>query len=342
MRLPVNHVPALAALVLLAACGGAGAKPVSGNPAVAVNGPAADYPIVLGDPFTIAGTTYTPNDRLNYDDVGYAIAGGEGGEGVTIAHKTLPLPSYAEVTSLDTGRTILVRVERRGPMVNDRLVELSPGAATQLGLTGATKAAIRIRRVNPPEMERAMLRSGHQAPGRMDTPGSLPTVLKRKLDPALVAPALPPVVAATPAPVATPKPAVTPKPRANTRMRPVTAPVPTPTPTPVVLPAAHAPAKPAPSPAPVAKPSPAPKPASSPAPAHPAATTTGNFIVQIGAFGNAANAHSASDKVGGSLRSSGNLTRVVMGPFATRGQAEAALARAKAAGYKDARVQAGR
>src|SRR3546814_10508243 len=49
-------------------------------------------------------------------------------------HKTLPLPSYVEVTALDTGRTILVRVNDRGPMVTDRLIGLSRGAAEQLGI----------------------------------------------------------------------------------------------------------------------------------------------------------------------------------------------------------------
>ena len=130
MRFPVNHALPLAALVMLAACGGGGGeKANSATLPPVTSGPGADYPIVVGEPFTIAGVTHTPVDKLNYDAVGYAAVGSEGGGGVTIAHKTLPLPSYAEVTSLDTGKTILVRVERRGPMDNDRLIELSPGAA---------------------------------------------------------------------------------------------------------------------------------------------------------------------------------------------------------------------
>ena len=208
MRLPVNYAMPLAALVLLSACGGGGAKPAIEPDPVGYNGPSSDYPVVVGAPFTIDGTTYTPVDKLNFDEVGYAVAGGEGA-GITIAHKTLPLPSYAEVTSLESGKTVLVRVERRGPMVNDRLVELSPGAAAQLGLTGNTKAPIRIRRVNPPEMERSMLRGGRPASSRMDTPPSLLTVLKRKLDPQLVVPPAPmpdPSASASSAPIASPTP----------------------------------------------------------------------------------------------------------------------------------------
>jgi len=316
MRLPVNYALPLAALILLSACGGGGAKPVAGPDPVGVNGPSSDYPIVVGDPFTIEGTTYTPSDRLNYDEVGYAVAGNAGGNAVTIAHKTLPLPSYAEVTALDSGKTILVRVERRGPMVNDRLVELSPGAAAQLGLTGANKAAIRIRRVNPPEMERAMLRGGRPASSRMDTPPSLLTVLKRKLDPTLVTPPAPvPDASAIAAPAPTPSPVTTPSPRPTAKPRVVPAPRVVPVP------------QPAPSPTPIASPTPA---------------AGGSFLVQVGSFANAANANAVASKVRGTLQSNGRMSRVVMGPFASRAQAEAALARARAAGYKDAQIQGGR
>lgn len=61
--------------------------------------------------------------------------------------------------------------------------------------------------------------------------------------------------------------------------------------------------------------------------------------MQVGTYANAANASAASSKLGGSQRRSGAMSRVVMGPFASRAAAEAALARARAAGYKDARIQ---
>ena len=143
-------------------------------PPAPATGPAADYPMVLGAPFTIDGVTYTPADTLNYDKVGYAVVDPALGQGISVAHRTLPLPSYAEITSLRTGRTILVRVERRGPMSGNAMIALSPGAAEQLG-TGDPLTPIRIRRVNPPEPERALLRrrvlrpahrrkAGHQDP----------------------------------------------------------------------------------------------------------------------------------------------------------------------------------
>ena len=205
-------------------------------------GPAADYPVVVGEPFVIEGTTYTPADRLNFDQVGQAMQGSDGGDAISIAHKTLPLPSYAEITALDTGRTILVRVERRGPMRNDRLVELSPGAAAQLGVPGQMQVPIRIRRVNPPEVERAMLRRGERVAERMDTPPGLLVVLRRKLDPQAAAGTLP---GAAPAPPPAPIAAPAPKPPVVARNG---SPAATVSPAPVVS------AKPVPKPVPAAKP----------------------------------------------------------------------------------------
>ncbi len=135
--------------------------------------------MVVGAPYTVGSTTYTPEDRLNYDEVGYVTADADGGDSISGAHHTLPLPSYVEVTSLATGRTVLVRMERRGPMASDHLVALSAGAMSQLGAAPGTP--VRVRRVVPPEEQRAVLRSGQAAPLRMDTPMSLVEVLKRRL-----------------------------------------------------------------------------------------------------------------------------------------------------------------
>ena len=318
MRLPVEkHLP-LAALIALAACGG-GARPydaVQAQPAR--SGPAADYPMVLGAPFTVDGVTYTPVDTMNYDAVGHAVLGSEGGTAVSAAHRTLPLPSYVEVASIETGKTILVRVERRGPMRGKGLIELSPGAAAQLGLSGAVSDAVRVRRVNPVEQDRALLRMGQSAPARMDTPKSLLVVLSRKLDQqeGVARPA--PLIDPSPAPTPAPNPAPTPIKDGKGKVKLAPKPASKPTPKPV----------PAPVPTPVPTPTPAPKPA-----------VHGRFVVQVGAFSNRDNAQSAAVKVGGSVSAAGKLWRVRMGPFAGETEAKAALAKAKAAGYSDARIQ---
>ena len=322
MRLPVNQVLPLAVLVLLSGCIGAGRGGEAALEPIARSGPAADYPVVIGAPFTVEAIAYTPADALNYDAIGHAVIGSDGGAAVSIAHKTLPLPSYAEVTALDSGKTILVRVERRGPMRNDRLVELSPGAAAQLRAEGRDSAAIRIRRVNPPEVERAMLRSGQRAPERMATPQSLLAVLKRKLDPQAgatpVAPMPDAAVPVSPPSLAKPAPATLPSPE------------------PLATPAAKPFAKP--SPKPLVKPALKPRVQSSP---NLAATAAGGgtLFVQIGTFAKQQNAVSAASRLGGKLRPAGTLARVVLGPFADRAAAEAALAKARAAGYNDARIQ---
>ena len=304
MRLPADRFLPISAFVVLAVCGGA-IHAETGAPPVAA-GPGADYPIVLGAPFTIGGVTYTPADKMNVDQVGYAYAGSEGGTAITAAHRTLPLPSYVEVTSLDTGKTILVRVERRGPMTGDGLIELSPAATAQLGANPAGKTPVRVRRVNPPEIERAALRRGERAPDRMDTPKSLVAVLLRKLNPSLPG-------AAT-APGSTPLPSLA---AINGGQKP-SAPAPKP------LRASVAPV------ATSAKPAVA---VTTPSAPH------GRSVVQVGAFSSKANAEATAAKVGGSVSLAGRFWRVRMGPYAAPTEAAAALAKARGAGYSDARIQ---
>lgn len=308
MKLPVNRALPLAALILASGCFAGGAR--AETPAVpAANGPAADYPMITGDPFTIGETTYTPEDKLNYDAVGYAAIGEDGAAAISGAHKTLPLPSYVEVTSLSSGRTILVRLERRGPMRNDLLIELSPGAAAQLGLTGASRAPVRVRRVNPPEPERALLRAGQQAPARMETPKPLIEVLLRKLQKqeplaAPGAPPNPPPAAAAQAASSDPKKLPTPVPPKAVPARSVGLATP---------PAAPSPSQPA-------------------APA-------GSLVVQVAAFSTQERADRAAKAIAGFVKRDGRYWKLRMGPFGGRADAEAALAKARAAGYSDARIQ---
>lgn len=300
MRLPVDRFLPFSAFIFLAACGVATHAEVA--PPRVTAGPGADYPIVVGAPFTIDGTTYTPADKMNVDQVGYAYSGDEGGMAISAAHRTLPVPSYVEVTSLESGKTILVRVERRGPMTGEGLIELSPGATAQLGVSPAGRAPVRVRRVNPPEIERAALRRGERAPDRMETPKSLVAVLLRKLNPSLSGAA--PATGTLPGLAAV---AAGQKPPAAAAVKPPRAAVAVP------KPAASAPA------------------------ARPHAR--GGSVIQVGAFSNKANAEATAAKVGGSVSPAGRLWRVRMGPYAAPGEAAGALAKAKGAGYSDARIQ---
>lgn len=326
MRSSVDRFVPFSALILLATASGAAFAKEA--PAPLPGGPAADYPIVLGAPFTIDGTTYTPADKLNIDQVGYAYAGGEGGAPISGAHRTLPLPSYVEVTSLDTGKTILVRIERRGPMTGDGLITLSPGATAQLGIAAAGKTPVRVRRVNPPEVERAALRRGDRAPERMETPKSLVAVLLRKLNPGLPG--------AAPLPGSTPLPSLAAI--ANSPAKPTLPPPATPPRADAARPVSP---KPAPRPLAAAKPS-APAPvAAQAAPSAPVskAPLRGGSVVQVGAFSSKANAEASAAKVGGQVSAAGRFWRVRMGPYGAPAEAAAALAKAKGAGYSDARIQ---
>lgn len=283
-------------------------------------------PVKIGNPYTVGGVTYTPADVADYDDVGYASWYGEelagrptaNGEsfnpdGISAAHRTLPLPSYVEVTALDTGRTILVRVNDRGPMVSDRLIDLSRGAAEQLGLTEG-HSAVRVRRTNPPAAEKAQLRGGRPAPERIGTPETLLTLLRRKLN------ALPAPKAVTPDPVAA-QPA---PPIASGKAKPGDD---------RLMVREPAPAKPAAKPA--AKP--VTKPAEKPSAAN-KAPAGGSFIVQVGAFSSEARANAAAKSVGGSVAKVGSFWRVRMGPFRSDADAQGALGKAKAKGFRDAVV----
>ncbi len=317
MRFPVDAglrilVP-LVVVILGAAVSGCGMvgnadrmTPLTVAP-LATTGPAADYPMVLGDPFTVDGEVFTPADTLNYDAVG--SAGIDDGAGVTAAHRTLPLPSYAEVTSLDSGKTILLRIERRGPMTGNRLVSLSPAAAAQLGI--GEGGAVRLRRVNPPEAERAELRAGNSVAERIETPKSLVEVLRRKLPANGVANLGKPSPMVPTAPVSASRTAM-----AQAQARAVVEPPVAASPVPIQT----APAK------------------ASVIAATPPPAAAGNLVVQAAAFASRANADRAAKSLGGSVTSQGRFFLVRIGPFTTRAQADVALAKARAAGYSDARV----
>lgn len=293
MRLSDSLIFALCAPLLLAGCTGGG-SPVQSASAVADNGPHDDYPVVLGDPFTIDGVTYTPEDVMNYDAVGFAVSGNVEGAGVVAAHKTLPLPSYVELTNLDTGRTILARLTSRGPMRGDALVDLSAAAAIELGTAGQLRIPVRVRRVNPPEAERSMLRAGEPVPARMDTPVALLAALKRKLGGQTGGPAQDVQL-----PVTRDAPSAAIDPR-------LAAKVPD---------------------------------AAAPPPEKAAPTTAKGTFVQLGAFASEANARKAANSVAGQVSKAGKYWVARMGPFASKTDIDAALAKARAAGYGEAMVR---
>lgn len=180
MRLKNRRILGVLPILALAGCGGSDAGEARVQPGTPPPAP------VVAD--------ILPVDQMGYDEVGYAswygneLAGNKTGNGevfnpqaISGAHRTLPMPSFVEVTNLDTGRTVLVRINDRGPFARERIVDLSQGAARQLGVEGQGHFPVRVRRVNPPEHERTALRNGEKAVERLETPPALLKALRKRL-----------------------------------------------------------------------------------------------------------------------------------------------------------------
>ncbi len=112
----------------------------------------------VGDPYQVGGRWYNPREQPDYDRVGIASWYGSDFHGrhtangevfdmnaLTAAHPTLPLPSYAYVTNLSNNRTVLVRINDRGPYVGDRVIDLSRKSADALGLRSGGTGKVRVR-----------------------------------------------------------------------------------------------------------------------------------------------------------------------------------------------------
>lgn len=290
----------------------------------------------IGDPYDINGRSYVPQAVKSYDEVGFAswygadLEGKETANGETFvssrisgAHKTLPLPTYVEVTALDTGRTILLRLNDRGPFTNDRLIDLSAGAAAQLVITDKGVAPVRVRKVNPPEGERAQLRRGGLVAERLPTPESLLKVLRNKLTTA-------PVVQI--APVDIPVSEIKPVPVSEIKT------VETKTPPDKNVEAAREKAVEVAKTVPNIAAKPPQKKEEKPNLAEAKMTNKGVFMVQIGAFSSRTNAESAAKAAGGSVYPTGKMFRVRTGPYTNQTLANKGVAQAKAKGYSDARI----
>jgi len=118
---------------------------------------------VKANPYTVLGKTYYPmNDGRRYKATGtaswygtkfhgQATANGEAYDlyGMSAAHKTLPLPSYVRVTNLDNQKSVILRVNDRGPFYSDRVIDLSFAAAKKLGYAEAGTARVLVEGIDP-------------------------------------------------------------------------------------------------------------------------------------------------------------------------------------------------
>lgn len=160
MRLePDFAAPARRVLLVFAAVGLAACSTMNLPDAPkSVGGEAPSPHYKIGAPYKIDGRWYVPKVDPHYDEVGVASWYGDAfhnkltanGEifdkrRISAAHKTLPLPTLAEVENLENGRKIVVRVNDRGPFVDDRVIDLSHAAADELGFTAKGLAKVRVR-----------------------------------------------------------------------------------------------------------------------------------------------------------------------------------------------------
>lgn len=138
----------------------------------------------VGKPYQVAGVTYTPEENRRYRSEGLAswygddfhgrlTANGEvyDMEGISAAHPTLPMPSYVRVTNLKNSKSLVVRVNDRGPYHANREIDLSKKAADLLGYRTHGTTRVRVEYVGAAPMEgtddhqlMATLREGAPAP----------------------------------------------------------------------------------------------------------------------------------------------------------------------------------
>ena len=110
---------------------------------------------------------YTTSTFEKYDMYAYSAA-----------HKTLPLPSYARVTNLENGRSVIVRVNDRGPFVQNRIVDLSYVAAVKIGVWPKGTAMVEVRAINPDAPDESFRGSPeHRDGGAAAAPGKTPKPL---------------------------------------------------------------------------------------------------------------------------------------------------------------------
>ncbi len=111
----------------------------------------------IGNAYKVEDVQYIPAEDFTYNQIGIAgvipsdldgkkTSNGEiyDGNQLLATSKTLPLPTIARVTNLDNGASVVVRINNRGPFVNNRIIDLSAAAAKQIGVTGNTRVQVQV------------------------------------------------------------------------------------------------------------------------------------------------------------------------------------------------------
>lgn len=169
----------VAALLLLAGCASEPEEFSYKNLPQEVKAIKADGGIYkVGNPYTVLGQSYTPREDYSYSETGMASWYGDdfhnkrtaNGEtynmrAITAAHRTLPLPSIVKVTNLENGRSIIARVNDRGPYVKNRIIDVSEKGAELLGYKnkGIAKVKVEILAAESKALKEAMLSKNNKS-----------------------------------------------------------------------------------------------------------------------------------------------------------------------------------
>jgi len=129
----------------------------------------------VGQPYRINGQWYRPQFVTEYDAIGVASWYGASYHGrftangeiydmyaLTAAHPTLPLPSVVRVTNLENGRSLVLRVNDRGPFLKNRLIDLSQAAARELGFERQGLAQVHVALLGLAPLDDAPIRPGER------------------------------------------------------------------------------------------------------------------------------------------------------------------------------------
>jgi rare lipoprotein A len=143
----------------------------------------------VGTPYMVHGKWYYPKENRHYRAVGAASWYGDAFHGrltangevydmdrLTAAHPTMPLPSYARVTNLKDGASVVVRVNDRGPYADGRIIDLSKRAAEMLDYSTAGVARVKVEYIGPaplaPNDDRYLMASYHPGKDAQPLPDS--------------------------------------------------------------------------------------------------------------------------------------------------------------------------
>lgn len=144
----------------------------------------------VGKPYKVMGQWYTPKEDFDYNEVGIAswygkdfhakyTANGEVYDmnSLTAAHKTLPLPSIVRVTNLENGRSLVLRINDRGPFVNGRIIDVSKRGAQLLGFQnqGTAKVRVEVLKEESMRLKQALLNKEDTQIAVRNTPSPAPT-----------------------------------------------------------------------------------------------------------------------------------------------------------------------